>query len=324
MDKVLLPRPPYRIGFLLIDGFALMSYAAVVEMMRAANLLAGEELFVVRNIPAAGDVAVSSGGQQVPADVMPGAADDLDLVLAVAGGDPFAFDRPEVLRWLQALAGRGVALGGVSGGPVIVARAGLMRGRRMTVHWEHAPALAEAVPDLLLERSLYVIDRDRVTCAGGLAALDMMHAILTERHGASFARQVSDWFLHTEVRPPAGPQRAGLAERFGTTSAPVLLAIELMENHLADPLSLEQLAQLVDLSVRQLNRLFEARLGASTIAFYRDLRLDKARGLLLQAPLSVTEIALATGFANSAHFSRSFRRRYGEAPRDLRRRSETV
>ncbi len=315
MDKEPGVSQPWQVGLLLIDGFALMSYAAVAEMLRAANLLAGRPLFAIRNVPAAGTRAVSSGGQAVAADAMPGApASDFDLLLVLAGGDPFAFDDPRVIRWLRSLDRRGVTLGGVSGGPVVLARAGLMRGRRMTVHWEHWDALAEAAPDLLLTRALYVIDRDRVTCAGGVAPLDLVHALLTEREGAAFARRVSDWFLHTEVRPPAGPQRAGLAERVGTTSAPVLLAVELMENHLADPLSLDQLAGLCALGPRQLNRLFRDRLGMSTMDYYRRLRLERARALLRQAPLSVTEIALATGFSNPAHFAKRFRAQFGESP----------
>lgn len=181
----------------------------------------------------------------------------------------------------------------------------------MTVHWEHAPVLAEISPALILERTLYVMDRDRVTCAGGTAPLDMMHALIAEHLGPGFARQVSDWFMHTEIRPSGGPQRAGLVERYATTNPAVLRAIEAMENHVADPLELFQLAALAGVGSRQLNRLFRERLGRSTMTFYRELRLDKARNLLDQSTLSVTEIALATGFAGSAHFARAFRDAFG-------------
>ena len=315
------PGRQMRIGFLLIDGFALMSYAAAVEPFRAANLLAGgTPPYLIRHIPARGAVATSSGGAEVPGSAVAGRDLAFDLVLVVAGGDPFAFADPHVLGWLRQLDRRGVALGGVSGGPAVLARAGLMAGRRMTLHWEHIAAMAERDPGLMLERTLYVMDRDRLTCAGGAAALDMMHMLITLHRGGAFARQVSDWFLHTEVRAAGGPQRSGLIERYGSTNPVVLAAIEAMETHIADPLSLGQLAHVAGVGPRQLVRLFGQELGQSPMVFCRSLRLEKARALVTGAPLSLTEVAQATGFATSAHFSRSFAETFGLPPSRMRRR----
>jgi transcriptional regulator GlxA family with amidase domain len=308
----------YRVGVLLIDGFALLSYASVVEPLRAANMLGGRELYRITNIPASGDVATSSGGAVIPADGRVGADTEFDLVLITAGGDPATYNNKRVFDWLRRLARRGITLGGVSGGPVILASAGLMKGRRMTVHWEHAAALTEISPSLPIERSLYVIDRDRVTCAGGTAPMDLMHALIAEHHGPDLARRVSDWFMHTEIRPSGGPQRAGRVARYHTTDATILRAIEAMENHVADPLELRQLASIAGVSLRQLNRQFRTKIGQSTMRFYRYLRLEKARNLLTNSSLRITEIALATGFANSAHFSTAFVERYGSPPSSYR------
>ena len=313
--------PVYRVDLVLVDGFALMSYAAVVEPLRAANLLAGERICETRHLSVTGGDARSSGGAVIPVDGRLGGRKDADLVLLVAGGDPMRLVLDGVFGWLRGLARAGAVLGGVSGGPVLLARAGVMSGRRMTVHWEHAAELAEAVPGLLLEKSLYVVDRDRVTCGGGTAPLDLMHALIAGRFGSGFACRVSDWFLHTEVRPPAGPQRAGLAERIGTTSRPVLDAVAIMEDHLADPLSLDQLAALVGVSGRQLNRLFGRHLGVSAMAYCRKLRLEKSRQLLRASPLNLTQIALSTGFAGSSHFSSSFRSAFGATPGSVRRQA---
>ncbi|XSG83035.1 MAG: GlxA family transcriptional regulator [Methyloligella sp. ZOD6] len=309
----------YRICFLLIDGFALMSYAATVEPLRAANLLAGRRVYEISHAAPAGEFATSSSGARIEADAEIGVDLDFDLVLVVAGGDPVSFDDDHTFSWLRSLGRHGVRLGGVSGGPVILALAGVMAGRRMTVHWEHAGALAEIYPGLLIERTLYVVDRDRITSAGGTAPLDMMYALLAERQGPAFARAISDWFMHTEVRPSGGPQRSGLVERHGTTEAAVIRTIEAMENHVADPLRLAQLATLAGTSPRQLNRLFRERLGRSTMAFYRRLRLDVSRNLLQQSTLPLTDIGLATGFANSAHFSSAFRAEFGKSPSALRK-----
>jgi len=306
MDKV-----TQTIAIYLIDGFALMSFASVVEPLRAANLLAGRDLYDIQTIPVGGAEAVSSGGAIIRRS---GGQGTPDLALVVAGGDPFADEDPGLMKELQRLDAANVILGGVSGGPVILARAGLMAGRRMTVHWEHAPALAELQPDLLIERNLFVIDRDRVTCAGGTAPIDLMHNLIAQHHGAAFAREVSDWFLHTEVRLAGDPQRAGLRERFGVSSRPLLDAIEMMETHIADPLSLKQIAEITGVGSRQLNRMFQAKLGRSTMAFYRDLRLDRARRLISQTPLPLSEVAEATGFAAMPHFSRVYSAAFGVSP----------
>ncbi len=310
---------PIRIGCLLIDDFALMSYSAVVEPMRAANLLAGRTIYHIRHIAVHGSRAESSSGVAIDATAHVGDHADLDYLFVFAGGDPARFHDGRVFEWLRHLANRGVILAGVSGGQVILAAAGVMEGRRMTVHWEHAGLLAEVSPNLFVERSLYVIDRDRITCAGGIAPLDLMHALISEQFGSELAQNVSDWYMHTDIRPSGGPQRAGIAERYGTTSQTVVRAIEAMENHIADPLTLPQLAMLSDIGARQLNRLFSEKLDQSTMGFYRALRLEKARGFLSQSPMPVSQIALAAGFSSLAHFSQCFRTKYGVPPSALRR-----
>ena len=317
-------RPPARrrIAFVLVEGFALMSFAAVTEPLRAANLLAGRriyELCYFAGGAAAAGRLDSSSAASVAVRGLDEAAGAFDLALVVAGGDPVGFREARVLRWLRQQARHGCTLGGVSGGPAVLANAGVMANRRMTLHWEHHAALAERHPGLLLERSLYVVDRDRMTCAGGTAPLDMMHALIAEHHGADFARRVSDWFMHTEVRPAGGPQRAGLAQRYGTSRHAVLAAVEAMENHIADPLPLAGLARVAGVGVRQLNRQFRAGLGRSPGAVYRDLRLEKSRELLRQTGLPILDIAMATGFSGAAHFATAYRRRYGEAPSRHRR-----
>lgn len=322
VDKAPIPRSddsrPYKIGILLLENFALMSFSAAIEPVRAANFLAEYPAYELTFISIDGKPVISSGGAVMPCTAAIGNNVELDMLLVISSYVPAKYDEKRLFQWLRSMARRGVILGGVSGGPIILAMAGVMDGYRMTVHWEHLPALLEKYPDLLLERSLYVIDRTRVTCAGGVAPLDLMHALISERHGAEFATKVSDWYLHTEVRPSGGPQRAGLVERYGTHSPSLVAAIELMENHIADPLTLNQIASVCEMSSRQLNRLFRDKMGQSTMAFYRDVRLEIAQNLLTQSTLSVTEIALATGFANSAHFSQTFKGRFDITPSTLR------
>ncbi len=305
--------PPYRVGILPIDGFALMSYSCTVEPLRAANLLSHQPLYEVVHF-AHGPRARCSGEAGVDRRYEVGVAVDLDLLLVVAGGDPFAFDDAETLAWLRQLDRQRVRIGGVSGGAVILARAGLLSGRRMTVHWEHAPMLAELYPDLLIERRLYVIDRDRVTCGGGVAPLDLMHALIASQHGPGFARLVSDWFLHTDIRAASAPQRGGIAERVGSSSPHVVEAVAAMDSHIADPLTLPQLARAAGVTPRHLNRLFSDTLGESAMAYYRGLRLAVGQRLVRNSAMSLSEIAEATGFSSSGHFSNAYKDRFGIRP----------
>ncbi|TPE51718.1 GlxA family transcriptional regulator [Amaricoccus solimangrovi] len=309
---------PRRIGFILTPDYALMSLATAVEPLRAANHLAERALYETLFFSARGGFAPSTCGGGFESRPLAEAGAGLDLVFLVAGGNPMLFEDPAVIRRLRWLRARGIPLGGISGGSAILARAGLMAGRRFTVHWRHIDVLADFSAELMIERALYVIDRDRYSCAGGVAALDMMCALIAQEHGAPFARAVSDWFIHPRVRTANEPQRAGPGERFDLRHPVLEAAVGLMTSHLADPLSPAQLATLTGVSQRQLQRLFGAHLGQSITAFYRDLRLDKADELLMQSALPVIEIAASTGFASAAHFSRCYARRFGLPPRARR------
>ena len=313
-DIALNEEHPYRVGILLIPGFALMSYASTVEPLRAANVLSGRHLYDVVHFGAE-DVVQSSGAARVARQVEIGTAPPLDLLLVVAGGDPFAIQETGMFRWLRRLARRGVRIGGVSGGPVVLVQGGLMGGRRLTVHWEHAAALADQFPDIVIERRLFVIDRDRVTCGGGTAALDLMHALISEQHGAAFAQLVSDWFLHTDIRAASAPQRGGEATDAARYPGRIAEALNAMESHVGDPLSLSQISLIAGTSSRHLNRLFVEVFGQSVMARYRDLRLSTAQRLVRSTAMTVSRIAEATGFANAGHLSNAYVAHFGVRPR---------
>jgi transcriptional regulator GlxA family with amidase domain len=317
-----IPRPDPRVqtfGFILLPGFALMSFAAATEPLRAANLIAGRPLYEIALYGEA-EAALSSSGIPAPTQPLPSRGDNLAAIFVCAGGSPADWRRPAVHQALRRLAGEGVRIGGISGGPFVLAEAGLLKGRRFAIHWEHAPALAEAFPDLRPERARYVIDGARVTCGGGVAPLDLMHALIAERMGADFARRVSDWFLHTQVEPGAGPQRASLAERFAVHHPVLLTVLGKMEETLEAPLSLSAMARFAGVSARHLDRLFAEHRGTRFLDDYHCLRLDHADRLLRQSALSISEIAFATGYSSSSHFTRAYRRRFGFPPSGARPR----
>lgn len=313
-----------HVGFLLVPDFAMLPYASALEPFRAANRLSGQRLYRWSHISIDGEPAEASSGVRIQADFRAGAEARFDYVFVCASGNPAVFDHPPTFAWLRQLARRGVKIGGISGGSYLLARANVLAGYRFTLHWEHAPAFMEEYPQLDLRRSLFEIDRDRLTCSGGTAPLDMMHAVITREHGTELALAVSEWFLQTHVREGAGPQRMPLRERLGIAHAPLLRVIGRMEQNIEEPVSREELARLANVSLRQLERLFRQHLGRSLGQHYLGLRLARSRDLLRQSSLSVLEIALACGFASASHFSRAYSARFRHPPRTERRRSRSL
>ena len=307
-----------RLGFLLIDGYGLMSTASAMEPFRAANLFSPNPLYEMHTLHRPGDAGRSSVGAAFPSVPYTQAPGDLDILFVVAGGDPMSLRDPALFAWLARQARAGVALGGISGGSVILAAAGLLAGYRFTTHWHHEAEIRAAWPELLLERRLFLIDRDRYTCAGGTSPLDMMHALIAMDHGTRFAQRIADWFIQTEIRPPEAPQQGSLAARYGDLPAAVEAAVTLMESHIADPLDLGQLAGLSGLSSRQLQRQTREATGLSVMALYRGIRLATARDLLSRPGLSVGEVAQMTGFTSQAHFAEAFGKQYDQPPSALR------
>jgi transcriptional regulator GlxA family with amidase domain len=313
--------PLTRVGFLLVPGFALMSYAAAVEPLRAANHLSGGELYRWWHAAPGGRPVHASNGLAIIPDAEPSGTAPVDLVFVCAGGNPATFDDRPTLAWLRRLAASGVTIGGISGGPYVLARAGLLDGRRATLHWEHVPSFREAFPDVEVVPSLFELDGNRITCSGGISALDMMVALIARDHGHELAAAVGDWFLHTHIREGMGPQRMDLRLRLGVSDESLLKALRAMEANLEAPLARTELARLAGLSLRQLERLFVRDLGRGIQEHYRALRLDRARQLLRETTLSVLEVAVATGFASASQFSRAYGRAFAEAPSRTRRRT---
>lgn len=308
-----------RIGFLLVPNYALMSYASATEPLRAANLIAGLPLYEVVNLSAAAKPVTSSSGLSIDCRDLQAEGANCHTIFVCAGGGRIDWeDRDGLYGLLRKLSRQGVRIGGISSGAYLLAAAGLMENRNFTIHWEHAELLREAFPHLLPRHARYVIDGDRITCGGGVAPLDMMHAMISERMGTHFARRVSDWYLHTAVAEPSAPQRGSAAERFGTHHPALLTVLEKMEATIEQPVPRAALAKLAGISARHLDRLFATEIGAGFLDTYRSIRIRHAQRLLEQSPLSIAEIAFATGFSSAGHFSRAFKAGTGKTPRAFR------
>lgn len=306
------------VGFLLVPGFALMSYAAAVEPLRAANLISGKPLYRWWHAAPGGKPVMASNGVAIIPDIGVGTDRDVDMLFVCAGGNPATFNDKTVFAWLRKLARRGVTIGGISGGPYILARAGLLDERRVTLHWEHQPAFSEDFPGIAVAPSLFEIDGNRITCSGGISALDMMVALIERDHGRQLAAAVGDWFLHTHIREGMGPQRMDLRLRLGVADEKLLRVLRRMEESIEAPQARTELASLAGVSVRQLERLFRRHLGHGIHRQYSSMRLERARQLLRETTLPVLDVAIATGFTSSSQFARAYRRRFGEPPSHTR------
>lgn len=320
MKALCRPDPPLTrsVGFLLVPGFSMMSYVSAIEPCRAANHLSGAALYAWPHFSADGSPVVSSTGLSFHLDHKAGDELALDMLLVFAGGNAAHFHHAPTLAWLRALARRGTAIGGISGGAYLLARAGVLNGRRCTIHWEHQPAFCEEFPALSPTGNLYEVDRGRLTCSGGIAALDMMRDVIERDHGAVLGSAVCEWFLHTNRRTGTDPQRMDLQARTGVSNRKLLAAIGHMEANLAEPKSNAALAAMSGVSVRHLERLFRTHLQRSARSYYLELRLRRARALLRDTTLPLLEIAVACGFQSGSYFASTYKRHFHIQPHSER------
>jgi transcriptional regulator GlxA family with amidase domain len=223
-----------------------------------------------------------------------------------------------VIKWLRALSRSGVAVGGISLGPYVLAQAGLLDGRRCAVHWENLAAFADRYPRVRTTTDIFAIDGNRYTCSGGTAALDMMLQVISERDGRTLANDVSEQFIHPRIRDNRDSQRMAIQSRIGVANERLIAAVDLMEAGGDEPQSVHAIADAVGLSPRQLERLFARYLRESPSRHYMKVRLERARAMLLQTTKPILDVAVASGFTSASHFSRCYRATYGRRPSDER------
>lgn len=314
---------PETLGFLLLPKFSMMAFVSAVEPLRVANRLAGAEFYRWEIVSLDGASIAASNGMSLVADrnlaQLGRSPSRYRTVVVGAGFEPEqGYDR-RIRDWLRRLDRNGVELGAMDTGSFVLARAGLLDGYRATTHWEVLDSFREQFPKVEAEGGLFAIDRNRLTCAGGTAALDMMLHVISRRHGHRLATAVSEQFIHARIRDPQDRQRMEPAARQGVSHAGLGRAIALMEKNLEEPLDAGRMARAAGLSQRQLERLFRQHLNTTPQRYYLDLRLQRARALLQYSEMPVVEVAVACGFGSAAHFSRSYHAWAGRSPRAERR-----
>ena len=308
----------YDVAFLLVPKFSMIALYGALEPLRVANRFAGANTFSWRFVSADGQPVAASN--DIPVSVSGGLADigKPDMAVISASYEPEKGVTRPLLAVVKALARKRVLLAAIDTAPFILAAAGLLDDHRATCHWESLPGFRESYPRVLAEQALYVIDRDRMTCAGGAAAIYMMLDWIGRQMGRPLAVLVADQLVHFRSVEQPTQARLPAAARYGTTDARLLKIITVMEEQGEDPLEARALADLAGISVRQMERLFAEKLGERPMGFYLKLRLEKAERLITYSTMTMREIAVACGFSSLPLFSRSFRARYGRPPSELR------
>jgi transcriptional regulator GlxA family with amidase domain len=313
-DKNELPR---RFGFLLLNDFTLISLASAVEPLRMANRIRGEDYFKWSTLSLTGDAVTASDELTVNVDAgvdEAAAAQSFD-VLIVCGGRRIEKNISKLLsNRLKSLNKQGFGVGAICTGSYVLAEAGLLDGYRCSIHWENMAALADSFPNVSVSRNIFTIDRDRYTSSGGAAPLDMMLHIIKSHCGAEVSAGVAEQFIFERIRQSDDEQRVPLRHAEGRRSEKLVMAAELMDANIKEPISQEDLASYVGLSRRQLQRLFQRYLSCTPSSYYLRIRLQRARELLRQTSTSIVEISASAGFISSSHFSKAYKEYYGHSP----------
>jgi transcriptional regulator GlxA family with amidase domain len=309
------PTRPQQIGFLLLNEFSMLAFASALEPLRAANRQTNRDLFNWVIASPGGTVAIASNGVEVRADGDLTILQECRMVFVCAGVNVRGNTDRNVLNLIRRLDRNGAVIGAICTGTYVMAAAGLLDGRRCTIHWENIDGLSEEFPELEITNDLFEVDGTRVTCSGGTASLDMMLNLITQAHGAALAAEISDQFIHDRIREPTDRQRMELRSRLGVSHPKLLAVVKTMEDNLEEPLAQTDIARMTNLSTRQLERLFRKYLNTTPTRYYLNLRLARARHLLRQTSMSILSVALACGFVSASHFSKCYRECYGCTPR---------
>jgi transcriptional regulator GlxA family with amidase domain len=306
--------------FLLVPGLSMMSLASAIEPLRSLNRLLGREAYQWRLASLDGKPLAASNDIPLPASKHEAALKDAHYLFVCGGLRIKSEDERKYLAVLRQAVRRGVAVGSLSTGTYLLARAGLLDGYRCTIHWENRAAFREEFPEVNCTKKIYEIDRDRLTCSGGTAAMDLMLHLIAEQYGDDLAHGVANQFHHERIRNEQDDQRGGRRESLVALPPKLRQAIEIMQRRIEDPLTLPHVAEKVDLSPRQLERLFLRYFRVTPLRYYMQLRTERARELLLYSDKPILEIAVSAGFASTSHFATWYRRVFGVRPSELRGR----
>ncbi len=308
------PSKPRRFVFVLLENFTMLCFSSALESLRIANRMAGRDLYAWHLVGEGGDTVRCSAGTAFKLDDgLPELQRD-DTVMICGGIDVQQATTKPVLNWVRREARKGLKMAGLCTAGYTLAKAGLLDGKKATIHWENQDSFSEEFQEVELTKSVFVIDGNRMTTAGGTSSIDLMLKLIADDHGEELANAVADQLIYSSIRTDQDTQRLSVPTRIGVRHPKLSQVIQMMETNIEEPISPSLLAKEVGMSTRQLERLFRRYLNRSPKRYYMELRLQKARNLLMQTDMSVINVALACGFASPSHFSKCYRAHYDTTP----------
>ena len=303
--------------FLLMPGFSMMGFVSAIEPLRVANRFQPDAYrWTILRLD--GGPVRASNGMSLNADRAYAKVNTAQTVFVVAANHPLEHYQPALAQWLRATYNRGATLGAVDTGAFLLAEAGLLGSDPITLHWEALSAFRERYPQVPVTEELFQIGKRCITGAGGTSGIDMMLALIAAKHGRELATRVSEQFVLGRIRTQSDHQRMEIAARYGLHNAKTIQVVRLMQQHIEDALPVDDLARLINVTRRQLERLFSAHLGDTPSRFYARVRLERARELLRETGMGILAVGVACGFASASHFSRAYRIHFGVSPKDDR------
>lgn len=312
-----LPRSTF--AFLTLPRYSMIALSNAVEPLRMANSVTGQTVYEWAIVSLDGEPTPASNGFKLTPTRTLDALGPVDILFVCGGVDVKAAVTPSLIGSLKRFAERRTALGALCTGGYALARAGLLDRYRATIHWENLSALREEFPRILLSDQLFTIDRDRFTCSGGVAPLDLMLNLVKVKFGARVSQVISEQFIVDRVRSDRDRQYVPLRAQLGASHEGLIRVAQLMEQNIERPLGLDAIAAATELSRRQIERLFRRHLGCVPKRYYLRVRLRRARELLLHTAMPIIDITTACGFQSPPHFSRCYRAEFGCAPSAERR-----
>jgi transcriptional regulator GlxA family with amidase domain len=311
---------PLSLLVIVTPNFNLNATMGFIDPFRVSNYLEGRIYFRWQIASTAGGETIASNGISIETRALAEIQNEAkDVVIISSSWAPETYNSASLHAALRRWARSGSTLGALDTGAFILAEAGLLAGKRATVHYEHIDALKELYPEVEASEDLFVSDGKRITCCGGSAAVDLALHIIRHAHSDALANAAARYLFHQSLRPQGSPQNPGPAEPLGSTApGAIKRAIKIMEENLENAVSIPAICNRIGISQRQLDRLFARFVRKTPAIYYRDIRLDRARGLVTQTDLPLSEIAAACGFSGQVHFSRTYRGRFGLPPRNDR------
>ncbi len=313
MKPTLQPRKS-RFVFLTLPQYSQIAVANAVEPLRMANSISGQLAYewVITSLD--GQPVSASNGLSLSPTVGLDQIGRPDIVFVCGGRNVRDAVTPTLLAALRRLSEQGTGLGALCTGGYALARAGLLDRCRATIHWENVSALREEFPRIIISDQVFTVDRNRYTASGGVAPLDLMLNLIETKLGSKVSQLVSEQFIVDRIRSDKDRQYVPLRAQVGVSHQSLIKVAELMEANVERPVSLERIAQETGLSRRQIERLFKRHLNCVPKRYYLELRLKRARELLLQTAMPIMDITTACGFQSPPHFSKCYRKQFGYPP----------